>query len=57
MAQAFKVVLLGDTSVGKTCIFTRLTKDIFSPNSEPTVGAHFSSKLVSIPDSHKQMKL
>eukprot|EP01084_Bolivina_argentea_P218202 370334_1 len=36
-----KVVLLGDTSVGKTCIVVRMTRNEFSQHSESTIGAAF----------------
>lgn len=50
MAQAFdaKVVLLGATSVGKTCIVTRAISDFFDPEQTATVGASFSIKAISI---------
>lgn len=39
----FKVILLGDTSVGKTSIVTRLREKGFSLKAEPTIGLDFSS--------------
>lgn len=47
--DAFKVVLLGDTSVGKTAILTRFAKGIFKKETEPTIGAHFMSKIITLP--------
>ena len=41
-----KVVLLGASSVGKTCIVTRATTDTFNQNQASTVGAQFSAKSV-----------
>jgi small GTP-binding protein len=37
-----KLVLLGETSVGKTSIALRLVKDKFNENSESTIGAAFN---------------
>ena len=34
-----KVVLVGTTGVGKTCICERLTKDQFTDSAQPTIGA------------------
>ena len=34
-----KVVLVGDTGVGKTSICERLTKDLFTDSTAPTIGA------------------
>ena len=36
-----KVILIGDTSVGKTSIVVQIHKGIFDPNVEPTVGAGY----------------
>lgn len=40
----FKLVLIGDTSVGKTNLLLRYTKDEFSHSQQATVGAEISSK-------------
>jgi small GTP-binding protein len=37
----FKVVLLGDTGVGKTAVVDRVSKNLFRTNPAPTVGAQF----------------
>ena len=34
----YKIILLGDTSVGKTCLFKRLTLDIFKEKCVSTIG-------------------
>jgi small GTP-binding protein len=47
----FKVVLLGNTGVGKTSLIDRISKDIFSLTHIPTVGAQFISLEMSIEDS------
>ncbi|KAM3122038.1 hypothetical protein CJJ07_005545 [Candidozyma auris] len=44
MSPSFKVVLLGDSSVGKTSLLNRLITDKFDPNSPNTIGAAFISK-------------
>ena len=41
--QSFKIVMLGDAGVGKTCIVNRLMKNAFV-NTESTLGSNFSSK-------------
>jgi small GTP-binding protein len=49
-AQAYpKVVLLGDTSVGKTSLIRALSQQPFVPDSPPTIGANFT--IVDIPGS------
>ena len=40
---SFKVVMLGESGVGKTCIVNRYIKGQYL-TSEPTIGSNFSSK-------------
>lgn len=49
-AISAKLVLLGESFVGKTAISTRYVKDIFDSNYKGTIGASFLSKSVQIDD-------
>ena len=40
----FKIVLIGDTSVGKTNILSKYLTDEFDPDSKATVGVEFGTK-------------
>jgi len=44
--KKFKLVILGDQSVGKSCIISRYVYDSFDPNSNPTIGVDFVVKSV-----------
>mmetsp|Transcript_11796 Transcript_11796/g.33979 ORF Transcript_11796/g.33979 Transcript_11796/m.33979 type:complete len:232 (+) Transcript_11796:104-799(+) len=44
--KGFKLVLLGDASVGKSSILMRFLKNTFSEGIETTVGAAFSTKTI-----------
>ena len=44
----FKVILIGDSSVGKTNLLTRFVKNEFNAQSKPTIGVDFFSKTVQI---------
>ena len=46
-----KMVLLGDSGVGKSCLVLRFVRGEFDPSSKVTVGAAFMSHPVSLPDS------
>ena len=46
-----KVILIGDSSVGKTNIMSKYLKNQFNENSKATVGVEFGSKLFKI-DNH-----
>ena len=41
-----KVILLGDSGVGKTCIINRYINNTYNPNSRTTLGSNASSKSV-----------
>ena len=51
----YKFVVVGDSAVGKSCIATRYIHDHFYEFQEPTIGAAFMIKNVTIDD--KEIKL
>ena len=44
----FKLVLIGDTCVGKSCILVRFSDDIFDDNYVTTIGVDFRFKTMAI---------
>ncbi|CAA7399045.1 unnamed protein product [Spirodela intermedia] len=46
-----KLVLLGDSGVGKSCIVLRFVRGQFDPTSKVTVGASFLSQTIALKDS------
>mmetsp|Transcript_13730 Transcript_13730/g.19684 ORF Transcript_13730/g.19684 Transcript_13730/m.19684 type:complete len:195 (-) Transcript_13730:192-776(-) len=46
----FKLVLLGDTAVGKSCLVVRFVRDEFFEFQEPTIGAAFLTQTVGLDD-------
>ncbi|RWW50584.1 hypothetical protein BHE74_00043142, partial [Ensete ventricosum] len=46
-----KLVLLGDSGVGKSCIVIRFVRGQFDPTSQVTVGASFLSQTLALQDS------
>jgi len=44
----YKVVFLGETSVGKSSIVSRFTRDEFLEFQEPTIGAAFQTKYIKL---------
>ncbi len=56
-AQIVKVVLLGDTGVGKSSIALRFVSNEFKPYSESTIGASFLSKTLSFDASNNRKKI
>jgi Ras-related protein Rab-7A len=46
--RCFKVILLGDSGVGKTCLIEQYKKAKFSGSNKATIGADFCNKEVFI---------
>lgn len=46
----FKLVLLGDSAVGKSCLVVRFVRDEFFEFQEPTIGAAFLTQTVQLDD-------
>mmetsp|Transcript_5387 Transcript_5387/g.7599 ORF Transcript_5387/g.7599 Transcript_5387/m.7599 type:complete len:197 (+) Transcript_5387:105-695(+) len=47
----YKLVLLGDTAVGKSCLVVRFVRDEFFEFQEPTIGAAFLTQSVVLDNS------
>jgi len=47
----YKLVLLGDTAVGKSCLVVRFVRDEFFEFQEPTIGAAFLTQTVTLDDT------
>jgi len=52
-----KVVLLGDSGVGKTCIISRYISGAFDQNSPSTNGASYASKILTFEKLNKTISL
>ena len=50
MTETFKVVLVGDSNVGKTSILERYAKDSFNENTETTVSPQFMTRMLDLPN-------
>ncbi|RYY88364.1 hypothetical protein EON63_02465 [archaeon] len=44
----FKLVLLGDSAVGKSCLVVRFVRDEFFEFQEPTIGGQLSTHFARI---------
>jgi len=52
-----KFIITGDAGVGKSSLLIRLTDQRFLANPDPTLGVEFGSKLITIPEEDKVVKL
>lgn len=53
----FKLIVIGEASVGKSCMLMRAVKDQYNDNYEVTVGADSSNFIVKIKDSFVQLQV
>jgi len=53
----FKFIITGDAAVGKSSLLIQLTDQRFLVNPDPTLGVEFGSKLITLPDDNKVVKL
>ena len=51
----FKIIIIGDSGIGKSCILKRLIDDDFHDDHDVTVGVEFGSYLIKVQD--KVLKL
>jgi len=56
MASVLKVVLLGESGVGKTCIISRFTSDLYDPGVLTSLSAQFISKTLEFKDINQTIK-
>ena len=48
--SGIKLVFVGDTEVGKSCLITRFIKGVFETNLKETTKANYVSKIIEIPE-------
>ena len=52
-----KLVIIGDSGIGKTNFIFKFTENRFSPLHVATVGFDYKSKIIKLPTSKKQVKI
>ena len=50
--MVFKIVLIGDSGVGKTNLLTRFSKNEFNLESRATIGVEFATKTIETESGH-----
>ena len=53
----FKIILTGDSNVGKTKVLSRFMDNKFSSDSQPTIGVEFSTKIVPVKIKGKTIRV
>lgn len=54
---SLKVVVVGDSGVGKTCLLIRFIRDLWDEDSQPTLGVEFMTKIVTTEKHRIQLQL
>jgi len=52
----FKIVLVGDSGVGKSNLLSRFTKNVFTLDEKSTIGVEFATRIISMEDG-KNIKM
>ena len=55
--QLIKLVFIGDSSVGKTCLLMRFSENRFSSDHMPTIGIDFKIKMLQVQDKRVKLQL
>ena len=56
-AYTFKIILMGESGVGKSSIALRMVSDTFNANTEATIGASFFSKIINTENESLHFKI
>jgi small GTP-binding protein len=54
---SLKIVVVGDSGVGKTCLLLRYVRDIFDPETQSTLGVEFMTKIIETDKHRIQLQL
>lgn len=54
---SLKVIVVGDSGVGKTCLLVRYIRNLFDEESQPTLGVEFMTKIVTTEKHKIQLQL
>ena len=56
-SKSFKLIIIGDSGVGKTSLIKKYTKNKFSPSYLTTIGVEFESKEMIINGEKIQLQI
>ena len=56
-AQVLKLVIVGDSSVGKTSLITRYIKNTFEENCYPTIGTDLLQNKIKLDDKEYRLQI
>ncbi len=53
----FKLILVGDSSVGKSCILYQYLNQCFNEKSDPTIGIEFANKELKLEGTEIRLQI
>lgn len=56
-SKELKIVLIGNTNVGKTCVVKKATSGVFTEDTVATLGASYVSKLVTVNKTEVRLQI
>jgi len=56
-AYLFKYIIIGDTSVGKSCMLLQFTDKRFQPVHDITIGVEFGARLITVDDLQIKLQI
>lgn len=57
MSDVFKIILIGESGVGKTSLLKKFTKNTFSSSYNVTIGIEFESKEMKVNNKNIQLQI
>ena len=57
MERLFRVIIVGDTGVGKSCLLLRFSEDRFNENHDVTIGVEFGTRTLRIDDQAIKLQI
>jgi small GTP-binding protein len=54
---SLKIVVVGDSGVGKTCLLLRYVRNIYDPETQSTLGVEFMTKIIETEKNRIQLQL
>ena len=53
----FKMIVIGDSGVGKSCLMQRMTQNEFKIDHEVTIGVEFGTFMMKLDDYHLKLQI
>lgn len=55
--REYKIIIIGDAGAGKSCLFHQFREGKFKKQSMSTIGVEFGTKIITLQNEHRRIKL